>query len=73
MFIMKLLVKMQLPIIFYIDILITIHIWTKGAQEKNVTMSWKWATQLWIYPFGCSAIIWMKSINIHIVHLSEYV
>jgi hypothetical protein len=30
-FIMNLLIKIQLPIIVYIDILITIHIWTKGA------------------------------------------
>jgi hypothetical protein len=33
-FIIKLLVVIQLPIITYIDILIIIHIWTKGAQEK---------------------------------------
>jgi hypothetical protein len=49
-FIMKFLVYIQLAIIVYIDKLITIHIWTKGAQEKNVIMSQKWATQPCIYP-----------------------
>jgi len=38
---MKLLIKIKILIIMYIDILITIHIETKGAQEKNVTMSQK--------------------------------
>jgi hypothetical protein len=50
-FIMKLLISIQIPIIVYLDILITVHIWTKGAKEKNVTMSRKWATQPCIYPW----------------------
>jgi hypothetical protein len=37
-FIMKLLSLIQFPVIVYIDILIIVHIWTKGAQEKNVTI-----------------------------------
>jgi hypothetical protein len=49
-FIMKLVVWIQLPIIVYIDVLITIHIWTKSAQEKNVIISRKWTTQPCTYP-----------------------
>ncbi len=40
-FVMKFLIQIQLPIILCLDISITMHIWTKGAQEKNVIMSQK--------------------------------
>jgi hypothetical protein len=50
-FLMKLLVLIQFPIVVYLDLLITIHIWTKGAHETNVTMSRKWATQPCIYAW----------------------
>jgi hypothetical protein len=47
-FIMKLLVKIQVPISKSKDILITICIWIKGNQEKKL-MSQKWTIRLCTY------------------------
>jgi hypothetical protein len=53
-FIMKLLLKIQLPIITYIDLLIIMHIWTKGAHEK---------ISLWHIsePLNLASTLWKNS------------